>query len=277
MKKMILWAIIAITAAFAIPQNAAAGDGKTMQTAIDLTSAGWNKAWEDHGQTKFSYSGYVYFSSPKQVVYFKFVTLKGYVSKIGIGFDEVETYFKGCSQNKWSELPGWANDDVDGGVTYYFRLHAPDGKKGKYNFSVSYTVFQKLGKDQDEPNNTLAQATELPYSSNICFAATIHNIKDVDYYKINLPAGHDYEVSVVSDSSYTSSSGFYYVGRKADFLEESKKGYSENLSTNYLSYESFGGVEFKNGGWCYICFTANGDDEGGNPGRYRVNISIKEK
>ena len=70
--------------------------------------------------------------------------------------------------------------------------------------------------DQFETNNTKATATRIPYSSQQEYSYTtaytsIHNTADIDFYKIDLPAGSSYFINARSQDGYQSNNGKTYT------------------------------------------------------------------
>ncbi len=70
--------------------------------------------------------------------------------------------------------------------------------------------------DQFESNNTKVTATRIPYSSQQEYSystayTSIHNTADIDYYKIDLPAGSSYFIDARTQDSYENSNSKTYT------------------------------------------------------------------
>lgn len=70
--------------------------------------------------------------------------------------------------------------------------------------------------DQFESNNTKVTATRIPYSSQQEYSystayTSIHNTADIDYYKIELPAGSSYFIDARTQDSYENSNSKTYT------------------------------------------------------------------
>ena len=111
-------------------------------------------------------------------------------------------------------------------VTYYLVVwDRPTGGEWKIVSSGSYSnpieimiTGQPLTADTYEANNSEANAAPLPvsFSGNTANSNTngsnIHNGTDVDYYKIDLPAGYTYTINARVHDSYNSGNGQAYTG-----------------------------------------------------------------
>jgi hypothetical protein len=74
----------------------------------------------------------------------------------------------------------------------------------------------ELAGDQFENNNTKSSATRIPYGSQQDYAYTtaytsIHNTTDIDYYKVDLPAGSSYFIDARVQDGFSSTNGKTYT------------------------------------------------------------------
>ena len=110
---------------------------------------------------------------------------------------------------------------------------APDRSASKaYTLTVNRS--QQIPPDRYEPNNTLAQAYSLPVSFSNDTAlvqttgSTFHNETDIDYYRIDLPAGNHYTVFAWlldlhnndDNRTYTVDAKFAYSTNGQDWSDE---------------------------------------------------------
>jgi len=110
-----------------------------------------------------------------------------------------------------------------------------------------------LSPDQYEINNIQSQSYTLPisFSGNIATKNTtgsnLHIGTDIDYYKVNLPTGYDYTISVRVHDSYNSGNGNIYT---ADVLFS----YSTDGTNWSEAYDDImsGNITVNNGGTVYF-------------------------
>lgn len=103
---------------------------------------------------------------------------------------------------------------VEGGKTIYFTVYPFfQGKTGTYDFEVA--ISKSVPKDMYEDNNSSATSYNITesitgISKNIKLnGASIHGSNDIDYYKINCPAGFIYEViPFIRDKNYLNNANY---------------------------------------------------------------------
>lgn len=91
-------------------------------------------------------------------------------------------------------------------------------KSSGQNYNPIKVIIAKpeMVADQFETNNTKATATRIPYSSQQEYSystayTSIHNTADIDYYKIDLPAGSSYFINARAQDGYQSNNGKTYT------------------------------------------------------------------
>lgn len=91
-------------------------------------------------------------------------------------------------------------------------------KSSGQNYNPIKIVIAKpeMVADQFETNNTKATATRIPYASQQDYSYTtaytsIHNTADIDFYKIDLPAGSSYFINARAQDGYQSNNGKTYT------------------------------------------------------------------
>ena len=137
-----------------------------------------------------------------------------------------------------------------------------------------YVIVEAAPIQQDayEPNNTQAQAYNLPvsFSGNNASVKTtgsnLHNTTDIDYYKIVLPTGYKYTVKPRLHDKYDSGNGLTYT---VDALF----AYSTNGTTYSDAYDDVmpGNITLNSGGTVYFVVAPY---FAGNIGTYLLDIQI---
>jgi len=91
-------------------------------------------------------------------------------------------------------------------------------KSSGQNYNPIKVIIAKpeMVADQFETNNTKATAARIPYSSQQEYSystayTSIHNTADIDYYKIDLPAGSSYFINARAQDGYQSNNGKTYT------------------------------------------------------------------
>jgi hypothetical protein len=74
----------------------------------------------------------------------------------------------------------------------------------------------EITADQFESNNSKVTATRIPYSSQQDYSystayTSIHNTTDIDYYKVDLPAGSSYFIDARVQDGFVSNNGKTYT------------------------------------------------------------------
>ena len=142
---------------------------------------------------------------------------------------------------------------------------------GTYNNTLAITVSANnysLVKDTCESNDTEATAYEIkPVFKNdtariMTNGMNLHALTDLDYYKINLPAGYHYSISSYLLSAYTS------TAYTADVKYSCKT--DDNPWTTTANYDVFP-FEYNGNGTVYFKVEPFG---GGNPGTYALAATI---
>jgi hypothetical protein len=88
---------------------------------------------------------------------------------------------------------------------------------GQYANPIKIVISKpELAGDQFENNNTKSSATRIPYGSQQDYAYTtaytsIHNTADIDYYKVDLPAGSSYFIDARVQDGFASTNGKTYT------------------------------------------------------------------
>ena len=190
------------------------------------------------------------------------------------------------SLEKFSVSTGWAANtnykltttktiEVAAGEHFLTLYFNPQGTEdwyyigsSNYKNPVRVTVAKPaLSPDSYEPNNTVAAASNLGSvaSNNRTFTinANLHTASDVDYYKINLPAGYKYTITGQMNDSYNSS---YTAFAEIHFSLD---------GTNIVgSYDNeISAITVNNGGTLY--FRLNGYNSNTNDiGTYQVILYI---
>jgi hypothetical protein len=143
-----------------------------------------------------------------------------------------------------------------------------------YQNPISVTVQEpSLLADMYEANNTVGNSYTLPanYTSNsakiVTSGSNFHVGTDYDYYKVELPAGYDYNiVARLHDANNNSNGNEYSVDA---LLSVSSDG---SIFSEAYDYQMPSALTIKNGGVCYIkvspYFT-------GNIGTYLLDLNIQ--
>lgn len=91
-------------------------------------------------------------------------------------------------------------------------------KSKDQNYNPIKIIISKseLIADQFEENNSKVNATRIPYSSQQDYTystayTSIHNTADIDYYKVDLPAGSSYFINARVQDEYASNNGKTYT------------------------------------------------------------------
>jgi len=144
---------------------------------------------------------------------------------------------------------------------------------GSYSNPISIKVISKtINPDPYEVNNTESDAYGFAVSfvSDSCVIKTtqanIHNATDIDYYKVTLPSGYNYEVSLRLHDSYNSGDGNSY---SVDGVFAYK--YGANWSA-YFDDEDANTFKVNDGGTVYFKVAPYFE---GNLGTYLFDIRIK--
>jgi hypothetical protein len=120
-----------------------------------------------------------------------------------------------------------------GNNTIRVTVTAPDRSASK-TYTLTVNRSSQIAPDKYEPNNTLEQA----YSLDVTFinntasvkttGSTFHNANDIDYYKVNLPTGYNYNFSAWlldlrnndEQKTYTVDAKFTYSTNGQDWSDE---------------------------------------------------------
>lgn len=139
-----------------------------------------------------------------------------YASDYGIAYStDCQFSYAVNNTNSWSEEYDdyeFSNGEenpilLSNGGSIYFKIETYDSDElGGYMFEV--VCLRQIQPDAYEPNNTVNTAYHLGSINNqnevISVNANFHETTDMDYYRIFLPIGYNYNVSAILHDSYNS-------------------------------------------------------------------------